>query len=105
MIRWAVPLTAAGIAFAMPAVLHAEEAELAPKGRSIYHSYCALCHGPNLVNRGSNTFDLRKFPLDQPERFLTSVKKGKRAMPPWGDRLSNDDIKAIWAYVKTRGKS
>jgi len=57
-----------------------------------------------MLNRGAKTFNLRKFPLDQHERFVRSVKQGKRQMPPWGDRLSDTDIQAIWAYVKTRGK-
>jgi mono/diheme cytochrome c family protein len=45
------------------------------------------------------SFDLRKFPRDQRERFVTSVVKGKKAMPPWGDLLSTDDIDALWAYL------
>ena len=44
-------------------------------------------------------FDLRIFPRDQKERFITSVAKGKNQMPPWGGLLSADDIEALWAYV------
>ena len=90
--------------FAAISPASASNAELAAKGRGTYHLYCGLCHGPNLVNRGTKTYDLRKFPLDQPERFIKSVKNGKGQMPPWGDRLSDDDIAALWAYVKTGGK-
>ena len=93
---------AAAILAAAPA--WADDAELASKGRTTYHQYCVLCHGPNLINRGTKTYDLRKFPLDQPERFANSVAKGKGQMPPWGDRLSAEDIAALWAYVKTGGK-
>jgi mono/diheme cytochrome c family protein len=100
---YAIAVAALVAATASTAVL-GSDAELASKGRSTYHLYCALCHGPNLVNRSSKTFDLRKFPYDEAERFRTSVKKGKGQMPPWGDRLSDADINAIWAYVKTGGK-
>ena len=44
-------------------------------------------------------FDLRAFPKDEKNRFLTSVSKGKNQMPPWGGLLSGDDIESLWAYV------
>jgi len=44
-------------------------------------------------------FDLRIFPRDEKNRFLTSVSKGKNQMPPWGGLLSADEIEALWAYV------
>ena len=44
-------------------------------------------------------FDLRKFPHDERERFMTSVTRGKNQMPPWGDLLKQEDLDALWAYV------
>jgi mono/diheme cytochrome c family protein len=44
-------------------------------------------------------FDLRKFPRDERERFVSSVTKGKNAMPPWGDLFKEGEIDALWAYV------
>jgi mono/diheme cytochrome c family protein len=78
----------------------------AKEGRQTYNTYCVLCHGSNLINSGSNAPDLRKFPLGQKSRFVTSVAKGKGQgkMPAWGDILSPEQIDKIWAYVKTRGK-
>jgi mono/diheme cytochrome c family protein len=43
--------------------------------------------------------DLRKFPPDEKNRFVTSVTKGKNQMPPWGDLFKADEIEALWAYV------
>lgn len=70
-------------------------------GKSVYQRTCIRCHGANLRNSGNQSFDLRKFPAEQFTRFEDSVKNGKRRMPPWGDILSDEDIKALWAYVAT----
>ena len=44
-------------------------------------------------------FDLRTFPRDDKNRFITSVAKGKNQMPPWAGLLSAEDIEALWAYT------
>jgi cytochrome c55X len=82
------------LSLAMPALAQDE----AQKGRELYTSYCARCHGVNLVNTGAAT-DLRQFPKDQQERFERSVNQGVRAMPAWGSILKPADVQAIWAYV------
>ncbi|OGI67088.1 MAG: hypothetical protein A2W18_06735 [Candidatus Muproteobacteria bacterium RBG_16_60_9] len=64
---------------------------------------CSRCHGVRLVNPAGYTFDLRRFPPDQRERFSQSVANGKGNMPAWGDLLKLDQIDALWAYVKTEG--
>ena len=72
------------------------------EGKAIFAEHCSHCHGFNMVNAGTITPDLRKFPDDRP-RFVTTVKSGKNnRMPPWGDILSNDDIANLWAYVSSR---
>lgn len=58
-----------------------------------------------MVNAGTSSFDLRKFPPDDRERFFTSVTKGKNTMPARGDILKPEEIEAIWAYVRTGGKT
>ncbi len=68
------------------------------QGRALYTSYCARCHGVNMINTGAAT-DLRKFPKDEPERFARSVNQGVRAMPAWGGILQPGDVQAIWRYV------
>ena len=73
-------------------------------GSEMYARHCAACHGPRMADP-EGASDLRKFPRDQRERFVTSVAKGKNAMPPWGDLLKPDEIEALWAYVATGGKN
>jgi mono/diheme cytochrome c family protein len=72
------------------------------QGKQTFAQKCSHCHGPNMVNSGTITPDLRRFPNDEP-RFTTTVKQGKNGrMPPWGDILNDDDISALWAYVSSR---
>lgn len=96
----------AGIAFAvLAAVFSAARAdgesvspEQVKKGSSIYSQNCSPCHGPRMLDP-QGAFDLRTFPRNQKDRFLTSVSKGKNQMPPWGGLLSTEDIESLWAYT------
>jgi mono/diheme cytochrome c family protein len=74
------------------------------KGAQLFAQICSHCHGPQMVNPGNVSFDLRKFPHNDAARFFNSVRNGKNNMPPWKDVLQPDEIKAIWAYVRTGGK-
>ena len=67
-------------------------------GAAIFSRNCSPCHGTRMQNPES-AFDLRKFPPDQYERFVSSVTHGKNQMPPWGDLLSAEEIESLWAYV------
>lgn len=73
------------------------------KGRQEFHRICSHCHGLNMVNAGTTVYDLRRFPVDDPERFLNSVTNGKGNMPPFKDSMQPEQIKLIWAYVGSRG--
>jgi mono/diheme cytochrome c family protein len=82
----------------------APDRELALEGKALYAEHCLHCHGLNMVNPGTVTYDLRAFPHGQKDRFVDSVINGKAGvMPPWGDVISLDDIDALWAYVLTGG--
>jgi mono/diheme cytochrome c family protein len=80
------------------------EAQDAAKGKQLYATNCLHCHGRNMVTPGTVAYDLRQFPEDDKTRFETSVTKGKKNMPPWGDKLTTQQIDDLWAYVLTRGK-
>lgn len=67
-------------------------------GAELYAVNCAPCHGARMQDPGA-AFNLRKFPPDQRERFVTSVTGGKNQMPPWGDFFKPDQLEALWAYV------
>ena len=74
------------------------------QGKTTYAEKCSHCHGPSMVNAGTITPDLRKFPDDK-ERFFTTVKNGKNGkMPPWGDLLNDDEIASLWAYISSQRK-
>ena len=85
--------------------LHADATEAErDQGRQVYDDYCVSCHGRDMVNSGGATFDLRKFPKDDFARFRKAVLDGKPpAMPAWRDRLGDDDLKLLWAYVRSGG--
>ncbi len=72
-------------------------------GQEQYHRTCAQCHGRNMVNSGTTIYDLRKFPVEQAERFQHSVLNGKGNMPSFKDALTAEQIAVLWAYVGSRG--
>jgi mono/diheme cytochrome c family protein len=81
-------------------VVKANDAAL---GKEIYQDTCAACHGRDMVSPGL-AFDLRKFPLNEFDRFQNAVMNGKPpGMPAWRSQLNAEDIQAIWDYVKTGG--
>jgi mono/diheme cytochrome c family protein len=101
----------AALAISMMVIATAQRAQAAPaasedarvdQGKAIYAAKCSHCHGPGMLNPGTVTPDLRKFPDDH-DRFVATVKQGKNnRMPPWGDVLSDDDIAELWAYISSR---
>ena len=96
--RTACVLGALAIGVALSAGARADDADL---GREVYGDFCVTCHGRDMVNPGGVTFDLRKFPKDDFERFRKAVLDGKPpAMPPWRDKINDDDLKLLWAYVR-----
>jgi mono/diheme cytochrome c family protein len=72
--------------------------EQVKKGAALYASHCESCHGVRMIGPPW-AIDLKTFPRDNPARFVDSVTNGIRGMPPWGDVLKPDEIKALWAYV------
>lgn len=91
------------LALAGAAQAGAFAAEQIEQGRAQFHRSCAQCHGRNMVNSGTTSYDLRRFPTDQEERFLNSVRHGKGNMPSFKEALDDGAIRALWAYVGSRG--
>ena len=74
------------------------------QGKAIYAERCSHCHGPGMLNPGTITPDLRRFPNDR-DRFVNTVKLGKNnKMPPWGDLLGDEEIASLWAYISSQRK-
>src|SRR3954452_8153523 len=94
-----VPVLA--LALAAPAAgQSANPADKLRLGAEIYERNCSPCHGPRMQDP-EGAFDLRTFPADQRERFVSSVVRGKNQMPPWGDLIKPDELDALWVYVTT----
>jgi len=85
-------------AFAQDAPSAEDKAKIAA-GETVYNTNCAICHGDELVNTGQ-TFDLRKLKSDERPRFDNSVRNGKNQMPPWKGVLSDENIDALWHYIR-----
>jgi mono/diheme cytochrome c family protein len=89
-------------AFGAAAPATADDGNFAPEriaaGAELFARNCSPCHGPRMADP-EGAFNLRNFPHDQHDRFVTSVTRGKNQMPPWGDLLKADDVEALWAYV------
>jgi mono/diheme cytochrome c family protein len=86
----------------LPVIAAAQDAGHAPeqvkRGSALYAQHCSPCHGPAMKDP-EGSFDLRKFPAGEHERFIRSVTHGKNSMPPWGGLLKPEDITALWSYV------
>jgi len=78
----------------------AEQIEL---GHRQFERTCAQCHGRNMVNSGTTVYDLRRFPVDQADRFFASVTNGKGNMPSFKEALTQEQMDLLWAYVGSRG--
>lgn len=85
---------------ALPASASPQDGDPA-RGARVYRQFCQHCHGPNLVNPGTVSFDLRRLQPDEYPRFSESVMNGKGNMPPWKATLKEGDLDAIWAYIMT----
>ncbi len=72
--------------------------ETVKKGAELYEQTCSHCHGVEMKTSGT-TFDLRTFPKEDKSRFMKSVTEGTGTMPAWGDKLSEEEISAIYEYV------
>jgi cytochrome c55X len=82
----------------------AQAADQVEQGREVYDEFCAACHGRDMVSPGAVSFDLRRFPKDDFARFRNAVMNGKGpAMPPWREKLSEDDLAVLWVYVRGGG--
>ncbi len=79
-------------------ILAAAAPAIAADGKAVYDKTCAMCHAAGIANApkfGDKAAWAPRVATDQPT-LITSVIKGKGAMPPKGGAadLSEDDIRA-----------
>ena len=81
------------------------------KGKTIYTDKCLKCHGEKGRGDGPRAYDLSKKPADYTDKEKMSkftdadlrkvVKEGKKPMPAFGKKLSDEDISGVIAYIRT----
>ena len=101
--KW--PFAAGALALAACAALAEAGAADFDSGRTQYQRTCAQCHGHNLVNSGVTVYDLRKFPVDQPERFFLALNQGKGNMPSFRGAIDDEQMRSLWIYVRNHGEA
>lgn len=102
-------------------VLRREEPEplsvSTPRGGLLYEMHCAVCHGPSgkgdgpgarVIRQPMRDFSNPSAMREVNDRFLFEiVKKGSsqfgrsNAMPSWGMKLSDEEIRAVVAHIRS----
>jgi ABC-type amino acid transport substrate-binding protein len=87
--------------YGQPATVLAQATPDPQQGRSLYYQVCAPCHGQN-AEGGGPVPNLKEF-QGTVERFVKGSLDGRpdRGMPPWKGKLSEDEIRAILAFIQT----
>lgn len=86
-------------------------------GRTLFENHCAVCHGPrgrgdgpgaHVVRQPMRDFTNADAMREVSDRFLFEIiKKGSsqfgrsNAMPSWGMQLSDEEIHAVVAYIRS----
>jgi mono/diheme cytochrome c family protein len=81
------------------------------KGKSIYGDKCLKCHGEKGRGDGRKAADLEKKPADYTDKakmakftdedLTKAVKEGKKPMPAFGKKLTDEQIDNVIAYIRT----
>jgi cytochrome c oxidase cbb3-type subunit III len=78
-----------------------------PDGSAIYKDRCSMCHGPD--GKGMSALKTPDFTDAKWQQSMTddqiidTIKNGKKdtPMPPFGDKLSADEITALKDYIRS----
>lgn len=81
------------------------------KGKKVYAKYCAGCHGAGGDGGGYKLLGSDPANLTSPSikkksdsALLKTIHEGKPNMPSWKARLSEQDSRAVLAYIRTLTK-
>lgn len=88
--------------------LPANAADIA-NGAKIFDVHCVGCHinGGNIIRRGKNLHQkaLKKYGMDSIEAITSIVTNGKSNMSAYKDRLTEQEIQDVAAYVLTQAET
>ena len=80
-------------------------------GAGVFQAQCVGCHGPDgraqtEIGKKIGAADLTTSAVQQQSdsQLATIVHDGKKKMPSFAGKLSNDEIRAVIAYVRELGK-
>ena len=73
------------------------------KGKVVFESKCAKCHGADGTKGKWGAKNLRVSKLEDSD-MRAIITNGKRIMPAWGSRLTDDEMLSVIDYVKTLRK-
>lgn len=112
----AILLSAIVFSFALFVAPRLSQAADSAKGKEVYGTYCALCHGPTGLGDGVGAAALDPKPRDlssaallegYTDEYLVNVianggaAVGKSpAMPPWAGVVSPEDIENVVAHIR-----
>ena len=71
-----------------------------------YKAKCAMCHGPDGKGgkMGTRDFASAEVKAETDAQLTEIITKGKGKMPAYGGKLSDDDVKALVAHVRSFAK-
>lgn len=80
-------------------------------GADVYNAKCKMCHGADLKGNTPGGKMTHAQPLDSPEvvkksdaDLIATTRNGKNKMPAFAAKLSDPQIKAVIAYIRTLQK-
>ncbi|AWA29447.1 hypothetical protein HYN48_04740 [Flavobacterium magnum] len=68
-------------------------------GKEIFENRCAKCHGKDGTKGLWGAINLKGSQITDSERLLT-ISNGRRLMPSWRKRLTENEIRRVAEYVK-----
>jgi mono/diheme cytochrome c family protein len=83
------------------------------KGKILYETNCLACHGERGKGDGPIGAALRPPPADltgpkarakSDKDLLTVIRDGRAAMPAWKNRLKEQEIQNVFAYIRSLGE-
>ena len=102
--KWHLYILKVMFAVAPMFIVHSEsQAGDTNKGRQLYGTNCAVCHGQNgrSVMPGAPNFNRGESLLRPDSALLLQIRNGKNACPAYRGMLSDRDILDVIAFLRT----